>query len=83
MTMKIDDVGNVEGEWLILGNRKAKRKSELVPPTGIERLLSTEQVAALMCTSVKHVRRRRDAGKMPPMCARAGLFAGARVTLWR
>jgi predicted DNA-binding transcriptional regulator AlpA len=71
------DGGDGEKEDWPLRKRKAKRKAELVPPTGIERLLSTEQVAAAMCVSVRTIRRRQDAGKMPPI-VRAG-----RLVRWR
>lgn len=44
-----------------------KRKTDLIPPSDIDRLLNLQDVAALMGVSVRTVRRRRDAGKMPPV----------------
>lgn len=60
-------MAGIEGGLAVLGARKEKRKAELVPPVGIERLLSIEQVAALLCVSVRTIRRHKDAGRMPPI----------------
>lgn len=54
-----------------------RRQADLVPPQGIERLLSAAQVAALMGVSVRTVRRRKDAGQMPP------IVRNGRVVRWR
>lgn len=55
----------------------SKPKSKLVPPCDMDRHLSVEDVAALMGVSVKTVRRRRDAGEMPPV------VRNGRLIRWR